>query len=214
MIPIILVCGPSGSGKTSLVDSVLVKEFAKIRRIRSITTRPVRSDKEEQDRQTYSFATELEFTNAAKEGKIVEWDRFCDNFYGTHVEEFDEDAFGPSDALIKVATAPGIAGFRRWIGDNSPPRGEAPKYQIFTILIDADLVALASRLGGRGDDPDVLRDRISGSMEEREAYAEIHWDVVLDTSYMSLPEASLMFESAILGILSVCDERNNKWETA
>lgn len=211
MIPIILVCGPSGSGKTTLVDHVLDQDMAIIRRIRSLTTRPIRADKEEQDRETYTFTSKTEFLTDEANGKIIEWDEFCGNFYGTPVSEF-ADTHG-EDALIKVATAPGIAGFKRWLDDSAPPPGEAPRYQIFTILVDADSVALASRLEKRGDDPEALRARLASSLKEKEAYNDIHWDYTIDTSYVSVSEAALMFEAAVLGILSVCSERNRKWAT-
>lgn len=211
MTPIILVCGPSGSGKTSLVDHVLEsEELADIRRIRSITTRLPRADKLLQDQGTYEFVDKASFSALISEGSMVEWDEFCGQMYGTSVHEFDTDRIENADALIKVATVDGIEGFRKWLSKPDSPQ----TFQIFTVLVDADQIALASRLGKRGDDPAILRQRIASSMQEREAYAKIHWDVALDTSYMSLTEAASMFEATVLGILAVCQERSKKWETS
>ncbi len=80
---IFVFSGPSGSGKTTLRD-LIIKDPAFSRKFMksvSFTTRTRR--KGEKEGVDYNFITKDEFLRLNKAGKILEWTKYLENYYGT-----------------------------------------------------------------------------------------------------------------------------------
>lgn len=96
----IILVGRAASGKTTLKDT-LVKELG-LRPEISYTTRHIREG--EVDGIDYHFVTVYQFEQMIAEGKMLEYDKFNSNYYGTTLEEFNEcDVMIMTPAGIKHA---------------------------------------------------------------------------------------------------------------
>ncbi len=83
---IFALSGPSGSGKTTLLKKILENKKLKNKLVKSIsfTTRPRRS--QERRNKDYFFISEKEFKQRKAAGKIAEWTKYLDYYYGTPKE--------------------------------------------------------------------------------------------------------------------------------
>ncbi len=80
---IIILSGPSGSGKTTLHKALLKDPALKQILIKSVsaTTRPMRPG--EKRGKDYFFLTRPQFESRITKGYFLEWEKVCDNYYGT-----------------------------------------------------------------------------------------------------------------------------------
>lgn len=80
---IFIISAPSGTGKTSLVNALLNtwKGSCTLERIITYTTRTKRAD--EIDSKDYYFITQKEFKKKIQENFFLEWNVYCNNFYGS-----------------------------------------------------------------------------------------------------------------------------------
>ncbi len=77
---VIALSGPSGVGKGTVITKV--REIApQIKHSVSITTREPRDG--EKEGVDYYFRTVLQFEEMIENGEILEYDKYCDNYYGT-----------------------------------------------------------------------------------------------------------------------------------
>lgn len=77
---LVVVSGPSGTGKGTVLNSIRQQE-KNIKFSVSATTREPRSG--EVDGVNYFFKTNEEFEAMIKNGELIEWVKYCDNYYGT-----------------------------------------------------------------------------------------------------------------------------------
>lgn len=88
---LILVIGPMGSGKSTLMHHAIEK-FPEVTTPYSYTTRPRRPDPVENEH--YKFVSVEEFEQMIEEGKMLEWAKFSQNYYGTLKAEVEEGLAG------------------------------------------------------------------------------------------------------------------------
>lgn len=81
----IIIAGRAASGKTTLKDE-LVRQWGLKPEI-SYTTRHIREG--EVDGIDYNFVSKLVFEQMIKDGKMLQYDNFNGNYYGTTLEEFN-----------------------------------------------------------------------------------------------------------------------------
>lgn len=94
-----IISGPSGSGK----DTILTKLFEKQKDIRfsvSSVTRPMREGEKEGEK--YHFITREEFCSLIENGKLLEYNEFVGNFYGTPKEPVENCIKNGNDMIIEV----------------------------------------------------------------------------------------------------------------
>lgn len=77
---LVVISGPSGTGKGTVCQK-LIAERDNIRYSVSATTRKPREG--EIDGVSYFFVSESDFLGMLEKDALIEWDKFCDNYYGT-----------------------------------------------------------------------------------------------------------------------------------
>ena len=96
---LVVVSGPSGTGKGTLLSSIKQTEKSMKFSV-SATTRSPRSG--ENDGVNYFFKTHVEFENMIKNGELVEWVKYCDNYYGTPKKCIEDTVKAGFDCLLEI----------------------------------------------------------------------------------------------------------------
>ena len=101
---IVAVSGPSGVGKGTVLARVeeLLEQAnpGSVGHSISVTTRAPRG--QEQDGVEYFFRTKEEFEQMIKDGEIVEYDTYVDNYYGTPAGPLKEMVTKGQDVLFDI----------------------------------------------------------------------------------------------------------------
>ncbi len=84
---LVVISGPSGVGKNTVVEEIL-KQPPKLNKTISVTTRKPRS--EETDGKDYYFVSTEEFYDYQFDGKLLEYNIYNHNHYGTLYSEIDK----------------------------------------------------------------------------------------------------------------------------
>lgn len=77
---LVVVSGPSGTGKGTVCQK-LISQRDNVRYSVSATTRKPREG--EVEGRNYFFVTESKFLDMIEKDALIEWDKYCDNYYGT-----------------------------------------------------------------------------------------------------------------------------------
>jgi len=96
---ILIVSGPSGVGKTTLCKRVMQLDRNLFYSV-SATSRPRREG--EVHGKDYYFLSPSEFENWIKEGKLLEWAKVYDNYYGTPLEPVIENFNRGKDVIMDI----------------------------------------------------------------------------------------------------------------
>ena len=90
---LVVISAPSGTGKGTLLR-LLEESSQRVRLSVSATTRRPRGN--EVDGKSYFFKTVEEFKEMVSGDKLIEWVKYCDNYYGTpreHVENLIKEGY-------------------------------------------------------------------------------------------------------------------------
>ena len=138
---IVAVSGPSGVGKGTVLARVeeLMEQAApgSVGHSISVTTRAPRGT--EQDGVEYYFRTKEQFEQMIAEGKIVEYDKYVDNYYGTPSEPLEKMMDNGQDILFDI-TIEGSLALDNKFGDDA----------VTIFILPPSLEELERRLRGRG----------------------------------------------------------------
>ncbi|MGN1044085.1 MAG: guanylate kinase [Acutalibacteraceae bacterium] len=134
---LIILSGPSGSGKDSVLKEVLTERKDIILSV-SCTTRAPRIG--EIDGKDYYFVDKEEFLSSAKQGKMLEYACYCDNYYGTPAEKVEQQLQLGNSVILEIE----VQGAR----DVMKKCPEA----VSIFLLPPSLGELKNRLHGRGSD--------------------------------------------------------------
>ncbi len=115
---IFVFSGPSGSGKTTLRDLIIKDPVFSRKFIKSVsfTTRPKR--KGEKEGADYYFITKDEFLRLKKAGKILEWTKYLENYYGTS-RDFISQSLKKGKSLILCLDFKGFLNVKRFYKENT-----------------------------------------------------------------------------------------------
>ena len=169
---IVAVSGPSGVGKGTVLARVeqLLEQAnpGSVGHSISVTTRAPRG--EEKDGVEYYFRTKEEFEQMIKEGKIVEYDKYVDNYYGTPSEPLAEMVGKGQDVLFDITIEGSLALNRKFDVDT-----------VTIFILPPTMEVLEKRLRGRGTENEIkIVKRLEQAREEIKRAGEFEYIVTND----------------------------------
>lgn len=99
---LIVYSGPSGVGKGTILKEVLPIKSLKLSYSVSMTTRKPR--KGEVDGKDYFFVSKKQFEKAIKDGELLEYAKFVDNYYGTPKAYVEEMTNKGMNVVLEIET--------------------------------------------------------------------------------------------------------------
>jgi len=148
-----VVSSPSGGGKTTVVQAVL-RELPGLVRSVSVTTRPRRPS--ERHGSDYRFVSAPAFGTLRASGKLLEWARVHEAFYGTPKAPVERALARGRDVVLSLDVQ-GARAVRRKYGAQA----------VLVFLLPPSLAALRARLTKRRTDPpDAIRRRLAAARRE------------------------------------------------
>ncbi len=96
---LVVISGPSGTGKGTVCKKLL-SERESVRYSVSATTRKPRQG--EVEGQNYFFVSESQFLDMLEKDALIEWDKYCDNYYGTPKAFVDECLDKGTDVILEI----------------------------------------------------------------------------------------------------------------
>jgi guanylate kinase len=154
---IVAISGPSGVGKGTVlakVEEIMEKaDPGSVGHSISVTTRAPRG--QEKDGVEYYFRTKEEFEQMIKDGRIVEYDQYVDNYYGTPSEPLVEMMDKGQDILFDI-TIEGSLALDRKFGDDA----------VTIFILPPSMEELENRLRGRGTETE---EKIAKRLEQAKA---------------------------------------------
>jgi len=158
---LIIISAPSGAGKTTL-SSMLLKEFPKLQRSVSTTTRPKREN--EMDGTHYHFVDEKTFQLKIEKNQFAEWALVHGKRYGTTRATID-DILARGCSPVFDIDVQGAMNLRALYGDRC----------LLIFIHPPSMEALKERLIQRkGDSVESIENRL------KNAYSEIQWSQKYD----------------------------------
>lgn len=169
---IVAVSGPSGVGKGTVLARVeeLLEEAnpGSVGHSISVTTRAPRGA--EHDGVEYYFRTTEEFEQMIKDGKIVEYDKYVDNYYGTPSEPLDAMLKKGQDVLFDITIEGSLALNRMFDKDTAT-----------IFILPPSMEALENRLRGRGTETEEkIQKRLAQAKAEIKRAGEFEYIVTND----------------------------------
>jgi guanylate kinase len=169
---IVAVSGPSGVGKGTVlakVEELLEKEHpGSVGHSISVTTRAPRGT--EKDGVEYYFRTTEQFEQMIRDGKIVEYDKYVDNYYGTPSDPLDEMLSKGQDVLFDITIEGSLALNRKFDVDT-----------VTIFILPPSMEELESRLRGRGTETEEkIAKRLAQSREEIKRAGEFEYIITND----------------------------------
>ena len=169
---IVAVSGPSGVGKGTVLARVeeLMEKAApgSVGHSISVTTRAPRGA--EQDGVEYYFRTKEQFEQMISEGKIVEYDKYVDNYYGTPSEPLVKMMDNGQDILFDI-TIEGSLALDRKFGEDA----------ITIFILPPSMEVLENRLRGRGTETEEkIRLRLEQARNEIKRAGEFEYIITND----------------------------------
>lgn len=163
---LIIISGPSGSGK----DTVLKELFKKMPEVEfsiSSVTRNMRDGEVEGEK--YNFISREKFELMIKENALLEYNLYCDNYYGTPKAPVEKCIASGGEIILEVDVN-GAANVRKNCVDN---------YSIF--IAPPSFEVLKNRLTGRGTETkEVIEKRLAEAKAEMARANEYDYIVIND----------------------------------
>ena len=146
--PILILVGPSGVGKNTVAEVLLGAKDSPFSYSRSLTTRDPRGTFADE----YLYVSEEEFLSRVQAGKMLEYTRYGENYYGTPMSEV-ERAEAEGKISLMILDINGVESIRR----------DHPSLPIFAVYLYADPKEIKDRLESRdlGDGNEENRARIN-----------------------------------------------------
>ncbi len=163
---LIIISGPSGSGK----DTVLKKLFEKLPEIEFSISSVSRAMREgEVQGEKYNFITREEFEKMIAEDALLEYNVYCENYYGTPKAPVENCIANGGEIILEVDVN-GAANVRKNCKDN---------FSVF--IMPPSFEELRRRLTARGTEtPEVIEKRLAQALVEIKRANEYDYVVIND----------------------------------
>lgn len=149
---LIVLSGPSGVGKGT-VRKAIFKDNVDFEYSISMTSRERRAG--EVDGVDYFFKTKEEFENLIKQGELLEYAKYVNNYYGTPVKYVRDTIDMGKDIFLEIE-----------VQGAEQVKNKFPE-ALFIFLAPPSILDLESRLKGRGTESDeVIQERIKKARKE------------------------------------------------
>ncbi|KRM59638.1 hypothetical protein C5L31_000773 [Secundilactobacillus malefermentans] len=150
---LIVLSGPSGVGKGTVRKALFDAGDTDFQYSISMTTRKPRDG--EKDGIDYFFVSKEQFEDNIQNGKMLEYAKYVDNYYGTPIDYVNATLDSGKDVFLEIE-----------VNGAMQVRANCPD-AVFVFLTPPDLVELKHRLVGRGtDDMEVINKRIKKAVGE------------------------------------------------
>lgn len=163
---LIIISGPSGVGKGTVLKSVFNSDSNLVYSV-SCTTRTPRNG--ETDGVEYHFLTKEQFEQNIKDGKMLEYAEYCNNYYGTNAEYVEKQRNEGRDVVLEIEVQGALQVMKK-----------CPD-AISIFIAPPSFEVLKKRLIGRGtENEEIIAARISKASEELSFINEYEYKVVND----------------------------------
>ena len=182
---LIVLSGPSGSGKGTIC-SELTRYKKDLHISISATSRTPRS--EDIEGKSYYFKTVQEFENMIKKDELLEWVKYCDNYYGTPKKNIDSRLDEGIDVILEIEVNGALSVKKKY------------PQSVLIFIVPPKYEDLIKRLRGRGtEDEEVIYKRINKATIEIQSIEYYDYIVVNDT-----------IQNAVSQVLAIIDSEKNK----
>ena len=163
---LIVISGPSGAGKDTICNKV-IEESENIWLSVSMTSRKPRG--KEQEGVEYFFITREEFEEKIKNGEILEYTEYNNNYYGTPKDKI-EDYLNNGIDVVLVIDIKGALNIKNLIPS-----------ALFIFIMPPDMKTLKNRLIGRKtESKDKVIERFKEAYNEVNQFKKYNYVVVND----------------------------------
>lgn len=163
---LIVISGFSGAGKGTLMKKLL-ETYENYALSVSMTTRQPREG--ERDGIEYFFSTKEAFEKKIEEGGLIEYARYCDNYYGTPREYVEEQLAAGKDVILEIEIQGALKVKNRF--------PEA----LLLFVTPPSIEELERRLRGRGtESEEVIQKRLLRAGEEAQGIEAYDYLVIND----------------------------------
>lgn len=176
---LVVISGPSGTGKGTVCKKLLA-ERDNVRYSVSATTRKPREG--EAEGQNYFFVSEGQFLDMLEKDALIEWDKYCDNYYGTPKAFVDSCIEAGTDVILEI-TVEGALEIKQ-------------KYPecVLVFIVPPSLEELRRRIESRATECwDVIEKRLEQAANELKYVAKYDYLVLND----SVDDAVLNIEKVL-----------------
>ena len=160
--------GPSGTGKGTILGEYFKKyNDNKLRYSVSATTRSPRVG--ETDGINYYFVSQDKFKAMIDSDELLEWARFCDNYYGTPKKQIMDMLSEGIDVILEIETVGAMK-----------IKAKIPE-AVMIFVLPPSLSELKSRLTSRGtESADVIKKRTDEAVREIEQSVKYDYIIIND----------------------------------
>lgn len=164
---LIVLSGPSGVGKGTVRKSLFSQPGNDFQYSVSMTTRQPRPG--EVNGKDYFFVSKEEFEQHIREGQMLEYAKYVDNYYGTPLKYINDTLDEGKDVFLEIE-----------VNGAMQVRSKCPD-GVFIFLTPPDLMELRQRLIHRGTDSmEVINKRIHKAFGEIQMMQNYDYAVVND----------------------------------
>lgn len=174
---LIVYSGPSGVGKGTILKELLPIKSLKLCYSVSMTTRKPRVG--EVDGKDYFFVTKKRFEKAIKDGELLEYAKFVDNYYGTPKTFVEEMTNKGMNVVLEIETV-GAKKVLKKFGDENV---------VSIYILPPNMKELEKRLKERGtESKEIIKKRISKARREIKKLDMFDYVVINDELKVAIKE--------------------------